>query len=342
MKVVSVTNQKGGCGKTITAVNFAAALARKGIKVLLIDLDPQAHATYALGYKDTSEKNILRVFDCIIQNGSWDLKEFLWEKSANLSFLASTMELSALEQELKDSQYSLEILNKLIDQAEPMGFEYIVVDCPPSLGFLTLNALKSCDTVLVPLDTSLFSLVGLDSLLRVASLTQHYSDRLPNFYYLVTIFDKRSNFAKRFMETVNEQFSDKLLTTIIRNNVHLRESALLGKTIFEHDAASNGAKDYASLVDEILAKDRAKRTVEFRCEAPQAQKVYITGDFNNWRKEEKFSLVPSDGIWRKKVSLPRGAYNYKFIIDDTWTHDKANPQLQDDSYGGLNSIITIQ
>ncbi len=342
MKVISITNQKGGCGKTITAVNLAGALAKQGKKTLLLDLDPQSHATFSLGYKNyPAGKDILAVFDNILQDAPITPQNYILERKENLFFIPSTIELSAIEQELSGSKYALEIIQKFTSSLPAADWDFVIIDCPPNLGFLTINAIRACDIIITPVDISAFSLLGIDNLKKISSVMLNHNEKDPRQFYLITIFDKRSNFSKNFIKTINKHIPRGLLKTIIRNNIHLREAALLGKTIFEHNPKSNGAKDYSRLAEEITQKTKNINAVEFSLKAPSAQSVFLVGDFTNWRKDERFALVNKNGIWKKKVNLKKGRYRYKFIIDEQWVWDKNNPLNEDDTFGSRNSIVEI-
>ena len=156
------------------------------------------------------------------------------------------------------------------------------------------------------------------------------------------MFDRRSNFSKYFLRKAQAELSNWLLSTLIRNNVHLREASYQGKTIFEHHPKSRGAEDLENLVEEFLNKIEKIKDVEFRYEDSSAQKVYLVGDFNNWKKREEYAMVRKNGGWTKKICLPRGKYRYKFIIDDRWIHDNSNPHLEEDNFGGYNSLLSLE
>ncbi|MCD6539123.1 MAG: AAA family ATPase [Candidatus Omnitrophica bacterium] len=341
MKIITFANQKGGCGKTTLAVNFAAGLAKRKIKTLLIDLDPQAHATLYLGYKDQSNNSILKIFDNLIKNIEFDPKNYIISRNPEFSFISSEIELGALESELSEKSYALELLKRLIEKTETLNFEYIIVDTPPNLGFLTLNALKCADIVIIPLECSIFSLQGSENLKKIVSLFGNYYEKLPLFFHLITLFDKRSNFNKEFLRKI-EKIIDSLLSPPVRNNIHLKEASYLGKTIFEHNPFCRGAQDIEKVIEDFLKKIKEIRAVDFCCEAHSAQKIYLVGDFNNWQRREEYALVRKNGRWQKKVYLPKGKYRYKFIIDNNWSHDNSNPHKETDNFGGYNSLLNLE
>lgn len=341
MKIISIANQKGGCGKTTVGVNLADIISREN-KTLLIDLDPQYHSTLYLGYKPAESCSVLKGFDSILKEVPIKSEEVLIKRKENFYFIPSEIELSALEQELARSNYALDIVYRLIKSFSSLGFEYVLIDCPPNLGFLTLNAIKSSDIVIIPLETSIFSLVGSDNLVKIISLLEAYLEQIPYIFYLINIFDKRSNFSGIFLETARKRYGKRLLSTIIRSNVSLKEASLLGKTIFEHKPRSRGAEDFKNLWEELQEKIQTINFIEFRITKPSAQNVYLVGDFNEWQTQERFKLVRKNGNWSKRIPLEKGTHRYKFVIDGYWMNDPQNPHIEKDAFGGYNSLLHVE
>ncbi|MFH1655647.1 MAG: ParA family protein [Candidatus Omnitrophota bacterium] len=251
-KIIAVSNQKGGCGKTTTVVNLSGCIAAKGHKVLLIDLDPQAHATIGLGIEShTLEKSM---YDMLI-NPSMNFKDVIINTPfKNLDIAPSNLTLSGAEIELvntfgrenllKDNLYNYNLTDE---------YRYILIDCPPSLSLLTVNALTAADYVLIPVQTHYFPLEGMKQLLNSIDLVKKkLNHNLEILGIVPTIFDKRTNIAREVLDGIREYFKDKVFNSVINMNVKLIEAPSAGKPITVYDPNSTGAKDYNNLCEEIL------------------------------------------------------------------------------------------
>jgi len=340
MTVISLINQKGGCGKTTTAVNLSYALANQNNSVLLIDLDPQAHATFSLGI--IPKLTIADLFDNIILSKPFDLRESLITRANNLYVLPSSIGLSGMEHSLGQREDKLDILNNFISKYNSF-FDYCIIDCPPNLGILTLNALISSSYIIAPIGICELSLKGIENLNNVLNMLSEHTGKKTDVFYLITQLDGRYTFSKDFYKKVRNMFGNKLFSTAIRTNIHLREAAANGMSIFEYKKYSRGSQDYKQLADEIQNISEKPSAAKFLLKDRKFNDVYLVGEFNNWNPNESYKLKKiSDDIWAIKLNLKKGKYRYKFIVDGEWINDPENNSVEDDAFGGKNSIKIIK
>lgn len=250
-KVMAVVNQKGGVGKTTTTVNLVSSLGEKKKKVLLVDLDPQANATSGLGVdKRTLETT---TYDLLI--GSAKPEEMiLHTEFKGVDLLPSGIALAGAEVELVDinrREYRLKAALAALRDA----YDYLVIDCPPSLGLLTLNALTAADTLLVPIQCEYYALEGLSQLMTtVRQVKRLYNEPLELQGIVITMYDKRLNLTRQVMDEVEKHFPKKVFSTVIPRTVRLAEAPSFGKPINYYDHSSKGAKAYRKLAEEIIKK----------------------------------------------------------------------------------------
>lgn len=248
-KIIAVANQKGGVGKTTTAVNLSACLAHKGKKVLVIDIDPQGNTTSGLGInKSEIEKS---VYDVIINEVPME-QTIVDTCIENLKISPSNMNLAGAEVELvsamsRESKLKFSI-SEVIDD-----FEYVIIDCPPSLGLLTLNSLTAADTVLVPIQCEYYALEGLSQLVNTVKLVQrHLNKNLEVEGVVLTMFDARTNLSIQVADEVKKHFKNKVYRTVIPRNVRLSEAPSYGLPIILYDPKSKGAECYCDLAEEVI------------------------------------------------------------------------------------------
>lgn len=363
MKVLAIANQKGGCGKTITSINLSGALAEMGERVLLMDLDPQAHATSGLGVNgDAQALTTYEIFRAFMDERKLDINDIKVRIRGEFYLAPSAIVLSTVEQELTKSVGAVFVVRDFIREnlgsklmsgpaaslSDPtfcnyFELDYIIIDCPPSLGFLTFNALSAADEVIVPIDMSSFALQGIKNIEKMVNALEEKTGRRPRIRYLMTLYDKRSKFGKVFLERAREKFGDAMFEAVIRSSIKLREAASKGKTIFEYDPLSLGAEDHWKLAHEVAGVSTPTIAKEFFIEAPHAQRVFLVGDFNNWQADDNASLIKKDDkTWTMKLRLGKGTYKYKYIVDGQWQHDLANPMIQDDPFGGKDSLLVVE
>ena len=247
-KVISVANQKGGVGKTTTTVNLSTLLAKKGKKVLLIDTDPQGNATSGLGVDKDVE---LSVYDILV--GDTTFEETVQETAIkNLKVCPSNISLAGAEVELVSKMSREQRLKAKLDLVKDQ-YDYILIDCPPSLGLITLNAFTASDSVLIPVQCEYFALEGLGQLLNTVNLVKkHLNKNLEIEGALLTMYDARTNLSNQVVKEVKKYFEEKVYKTVIPRNVRLSEAPSYGMPISLYDPRSKGAKAYEKFAKELL------------------------------------------------------------------------------------------
>ncbi|MBQ7873963.1 MAG: ParA family protein [Oscillospiraceae bacterium] len=255
-KIIAFANQKGGVGKTTTAVNLSAALAyRTRGRVLLVDSDPQGNATSGLGINKREVKH--SVYDVVI--GSCKAKDaVIRTKYKNLDIMPSSIDLAAAEIELVDMENRALRLKAAL-AAIQNDYDYICIDCPPSLGLLTLNALAACTSILVPIQCEFYALEGLSQLMAtVRTVKRLYNGYIDMEGVLLTMYDARLNLTMQVVEEVKKYFPQKVFKTVIPRNVRLSEAPSFGEPVIYYDFASKGSQSYLALADEIIANNRTE------------------------------------------------------------------------------------
>ncbi|MFA5411647.1 MAG: AAA family ATPase [Candidatus Omnitrophota bacterium] len=362
MRLISITNQKGGCGKTTSAVNLAACLSGNNRKVLLIDLDPQAHATLGLNIKtDLSIYNVLSK----LTHKKARLEDIIKNVSPNFDLAPSGIVLSTLEQELageisRESRL-WEVLNSFSGK-----YDYVLIDCPPNLGILTINAIRAANEIIIPVEASRFSLEGLTQLIEIINLIRERLNHDVRYHVLVTNFDSRLRHSFQMLSRIRSEFKSRLFSNIIHVNVKLKEAQNQGAHILDYDKYCRGSKDYFSLAREIITQEEAPPPAEmmpllekkmkevlqreiprlneivFSLAAPEAREVYLAASFNNWKLDESSKMRQENGTWTKKMKLKPGRHHYRFVVDGKWSEDPANPFKETNPFGEMNSFVEVK
>ena len=252
-KIIAFANQKGGVGKTTTAVNLSAALAyRTRGRVLLVDSDPQGNATSGLGINKREVKH--SVYDVVLGNCSAK-DAVIRTKYKNLDVIPSSIDLAAAEIELVEMENRALRLKTAL-AAIQKDYDYICIDCPPSLGLLTLNALAACTSILVPIQCEFYALEGLSQLMAtVRTVKRLYNSYIDMEGVLLTMYDARLNLTMQVVEEVKKYFPQKVFKTVIPRNVRLSEAPSFGEPVIYYDFASKGSQSYLALADEIIANN---------------------------------------------------------------------------------------
>jgi len=255
-KIIAISNQKGGVGKTTTAVNLAASLAANDLRVLLIDCDPQGNSTSGLGIEKTPE--IKTLYDALF--AGVDIAKTIQPSACDgLDLIPADKNLVAANLDLVDLPNREHRLHQIV-QPIRAKYDYILLDCPPALDLLTLNALVAADSVLIPIQCEFFALEGISQLMdTVDRVRESFSKSLKIEGILLTMYDERTNLARQVADDLKDFFTDQVLTTVIPRSIRLAEAPSYGKPILMYDPRSRGAESYIKLAKEILANEQRQR-----------------------------------------------------------------------------------
>jgi len=375
MRIITVANQKGGCGKTTTAINLAASLAENGKKVLLIDLDPQAHAT--MGLNITADLSMYNVLSKLTHKKA-HLSDIIQKVDDNFDIAPSSIVLSALEQELAgEIGRESRLWETLMDFSK--NYDFVLIDCPPNLGLLTVNAIRATDEIIVPVEASRFAIEGLGQLIDIINLVRDRLNHIVSFRILVTNFDSRLRHSFTMLAKIKSTFREKMFGTIIHVNVKLKEAQNSGTHILNFDKYCRGTKDYFSLSRELLTAEAGVETtaqaqparekkarkekvnlkermeailkeelpkmkfteVNLKLSAPDAGQVFVAGDFNDWKADDNSRMTQDNGTWTIKLDLVPGRYRYRFVKDGDWIEDPSNENKAMNPYGQMDSLIEV-
>ncbi len=353
MRTIAIVNQKGGCGKTTTAINLSANLAAADRKVLLIDLDPQAHTS--TGFNVNVKDLEISTYDIFSDAVGKSIDSVTIKIDDNLDLAPSQLILSAVEQELSGKIGRENVLLKSIQRMRT-NYDYIIIDCPPNLGLLTINALRVSSEAIIPIDMSVFALRGVAQLMEIINILKVETKHDIKTKALLTNFNTRTKFAAEIIKNVTEGFNKKLYKTIIHRTVKLKEAASKGIPINKYSKNCRGAVDYRALTDEVILEEkglkeilpyelgpkRINNEIIFQYFAPEAAQVQLAGDFTDWDSTKNIALNKnSNNVWETSIRIDPGNYRYKFIVDGKWVTDPFNPEVSLEEKGIKNSKISI-
>jgi len=367
MRTIAVMNQKGGCGKTITSINVSAFLAREQRRVLLVDMDPQGHAT--LGLLANAPQPTRTMYEVFLQEAggqSTVLRDIILTVRENLDVAPADILLGAIPEKLAGRVGRENILSNAIAGVKS-DYDYVVVDCPPNVGLLTFNALKACSEAIVPMEPSFFSLHGIGKLMETFDVLAKKADHHIAARVLVTLYSGRSPFVKAVVDEIRRHLDG--FDTVIRYSVKLAEAASHGVAIADYCKRCAGFDDYQALTAEVLQQEAPSPTGErvpvhangasgddddvrpsapaltsegvmFTVRARDAERVQLAGDFNDWTLDGS-EMEPTGGIWKKVVKLSPGRYRYRYVIDGRWQIDPLNAAIETNAYGESDSVLVV-
>ncbi len=255
MRTIAVVNQKGGCGKTTVSINLASALAEKGKRILLVDMDPQSHC--AVGLAVPEEQIEQSIYDVLISNSRNEpikLTEILWQISNGLELAPSSIDLSAFEQQMTGIPERESSLKSVLEKMKG-EFDFAIIDCPPAVSLLTFNALMAATDVIVPVETGYFALHGLSKQLETLNILCERRNQQVNVKVLASMYDIRTKMAREILAELHNHFAEKMFKTIVNFNTKIKEAASFGQPITEYDPSSKGQADFRALAEEVISAE---------------------------------------------------------------------------------------
>ena len=357
MRTISVINQKGGCGKTTVSINLAAAFVELGKRVLLVDMDPQSHAS--LGLNILTEDADYTSYDLLV-NPRIKVKDATISVDERFDIVASSPVLSAVEQELSGMPArESRLLSKLSRLTEE--YDYLIIDSPPNVGLLTFNALLAASEVIIPIDPSFFSVQGLQKLMETLQLLESEMRHKVTLHVLVNNIEKRTTFCRDIVSELERDHGSVLMDSVISHSVRYKEAALRGVPIFSMKGVDRLKREFLFLAEEVENKVSLlvmediddwmvrlhgphiiEKGVLFFLDAPTAHTVYITGEFTNWSREGiPLEKDDDDGLWKVTLQLEPGEYEYRYIVDGVWIKDPVNADTVLNEFGQENSLLIV-
>lgn len=361
MRIIAIANQKGGCGKTTTAVALSWVLADRGQRTLLVDLDPQAHSTLALGVDP--ERLDLHLGDVLLESvftsGALRLGQIIHAVRPDLWLAPAGVDLSAVEPALAGIAGREERLAEHFAGLEDQ-YDVVILDCPPSLGLLTFQGLIVASEAIVPIDSSPLALQGLGRLKKTVRLVYEMTGHVVRLRPLATLHDPRTRISREIQTLLLEQFGADAIRRPVRYTIRLREKIGKGRIRSALAPGTSAAEDYGELADLLVGEARTgsiqspdHEAVPFLETVPgglalsfegrDPEEVQLAGEFNGWVPDGGVELKRDDsGRWKKFVPAPPGEYQYRFVLRGSWVSDPRNPREIDNRFGTRNSLVSIE
>lgn len=361
MRIIAIANQKGGCGKTTTAVSLAWSLADRGRRTLMVDLDSQGHSTLALGVDP--EKLDLHLGDVLMKSvfeaDALRLEDVVRSIRTDLWLAPAGVELSAVESALASAPGREERLAEHFAGIET-AYDVVILDCPPSLGLLTFQGLIAASEAIVPIDSSPLALQGLGRLKKTVALVHDMTGHTVRLRPLVTLYDARIRICREVQTLLIQEFGDDAIRRPVRYTVRLRERVGQGRIRSALAPGSIAAEDFSEIADQLLSEELeiARRAPDHESvpvlqsvpgglalsfEGRDPEDVMLAGEFNDWVPDGGVELKRDEkGRWMKFVAARPGLYQYKFVLRGAWVSDPRNAREVDNTFGSRNSLVSIE